>query len=414
MPKTVAKKAKKLRHLKVPNFERFRLGFVLAGLAAVLLIVGWIFAAMILPKATITVRTDTTTVVSSFDFTASKDITDLDAGDKKIPAVFKESKKTDTEKTAATGERDEGKKASGRVTLTADCTSEAEVVPTGTAVSTGGLNYITQELAEIDESNGGGSPGNWTCSKTVDVLAAENGDKYNIESGKTFAVAGKPNVTGENNNDIDGGVSKIVKIVSQKDIDDAVARINERNGDAAKDELKSIIETEEGIMALTETLQSSEPKITAKPALNKEADETTITLEVTYSMLGVKTVDLEEVIKRDVSGDIDVEKQAISDYGISEAIMRINNNTTPGNAYLNFRTSVTAGPQFDENAIKEYARGKKRGEIEKFVGAMPGVNNVEVKYSPFWVMSTPKAADKITIDIIKASDEQAANQSSNE
>ncbi len=115
------KKPKKNRKLKVPNFDKFRVGMVVAILAVILLIVGWFVAFNVMPKANIVIKTDTTSVVSSFDFTASTNQQELNIDSGKIPATKQEVKKTDTEKGTATGERDEGTRASGSVLLSVEC-----------------------------------------------------------------------------------------------------------------------------------------------------------------------------------------------------------------------------------------------------------------------------------------------------
>ncbi len=397
-------KGKKQRHLKVPNFERFRLGIVLAVLGVLLLIGGWVLAAVVLPRATITIQTDTTTVVSSFDFTASVNQSELDEDARRIPATLKEVRKTDSEKVPATGERDDGTKASGEVTLSIPCGSVSggpAVVPAGTAVSTAGLNYITQTSATLNESSF--SPCRF--SKTVDVRAAQNGEGHNISSGKTFSVAGNSSISGRNADDIDGGTSKIVKIVAQKDIDDALAKITERQSSGATDEIEALL-VADGLFPLRETLKAGDPAVTAAPEVDKEATEVTVSSEILYSMLGINRDDLSAVIARDVQDDIDSERQAITDDGIQTAIIRINNNPNPGEAFINFRTSVTAGPEINTEALKEAVRGKKRGEVEQYINALPGVKDVLVEYSPFWVYQTPNAASKITVLI----EDPAANQ----
>ncbi len=408
--KTDGKKPKKKRHLKVPNFDRFRIGFVLAGLAAFLMIVGWFMAFVVWPKATIAIETDTSSVVSSFDFTASTEATEVDVENNIVPATLKESKKTDSEKATATGQRDEGTKASGEITLSVVCGPGAAVtVPRGTAVSTGGLNFITQQTATLTSPDFGS--GSCFFRDSVDVLAAQNGEQYNIEDGKTFNVAGFSSVDGENDDNFSGGTTKLVKIVSQKDIDDAVGRINSRQGTVATDELKAAFEAE-GLLPLEETLVTGEAKIVSNPAVDKEATEFTVTSETTYTMLGVQRDDLAEVIKSDIEDEVDLSKQVIINDGIDDSIMRINNNTTPGQAFISFRTSVTAGPEIDEQDIKDNAIGKKRGEIENYVESIPGVQEVEVTYSPFWVFSTPKAAKKITIVVEKPEAEPTGNTDS--
>ncbi len=390
-----AVKPKRQKHLRVPNFEKFRLGFFLAGLGLVLLLAGWYVAFVVLPKANIVIATDTTSVVSSFDFTASTTQTTVDAEAGRVPAVLKEVKKTDTETLPATGERDDGTRAEGEVTLSVPCaTGDSTVVPSGTAVSTGGLNFITQETARLDNHASG--PCRFT--DTVEVRAAQNGDSYNIGNGRNFTVAGFSGVSGSNSSGFSGGTSKIVKIVSQKDIDTALNRITERLNAQIDEELGALFDADE-LLALTETKRAGDPAAEATPAVDEESDEVVVKAEITYTMLGIERADLVEVIKADIDEEIDLEKQSISDDGIDSAIMRLNNQPNPNEAFISFRTSVTAGPEIDVDAIKEAVRGKKRGEVEQYLDQQPGVDDVLIEYSPFWVYSTPKAAKKITIEI---------------
>lgn len=395
-----SKKPKKDKKLKVPNFERFRLGIVLAVLAVILLIGGWFLAVVVLPKAKVTIATDTTSVVSSFDFTASTSLDSVDEAGRKLPAVAKETKKTDSEKGTASGERDEGTRASGKVTLSESCSSGfMTTIPAGTAVSSGDLSYITQEKATLSSPSGGGS--NCVFSDTVKVIATANGEKYNLDKGKTLTVAGNNSVTAKTSNDIDGGTSKIVKYVTQKDVDAAVERINKRQADTLKDELASGL-TADNLFALKETFTSSEPKVQSSPGVDSEASEFTVSYEVNFSMLGIKRSDLTQLIKDDVKDEVDLQKQSIIDDGIDSAVMKLN-NAGADKALVSFRTSVVAGPELNEAEIKEAIRGKKYGEVESHIKSLKGVKDVTVDYSPFWVYSTPKATKKITIVIEKPS-----------
>lgn len=390
------KKPKKNRKLKVPNFDKFRVGMVIAILAVILLIVGWFVAFNVMPKANIVIKTDTTSVVSSFDFTASTNQQELNIDSGKIPATKQEVKKTDTEKGTATGERDEGTRASGSVLLSVECSPAnfGMSIPAGVAVSSGGLNFITQEKATLNSLGSG-----CTLTDSVKVLASENGDKYNLASGKTFTVAGFSSVTGKNTADMTGGSSKIVKFVTQKDVDEAVSRIKTRQADTVKDELASGLESN-NLLALKETYFASEPTIKPAPAIDAEASDFTVNYEATFSMLGVKRDDLLALVKHDVEGEIDYQKQSIIDDGINTAVMRIN-NAKADQALISFRTTVVAGPELDQDAIKEAIKGKKRGEAESYIKGIKGVQDVTIDYSPFWIYKTPKSTKKITITIEK-------------
>ena len=63
------------------------------------------------------------------------------------------------------------------------------------------------------------------------------------------------------------------------------------------------------------------------------------------------------------------------------------------------QTTVVAGPELDIAAIKKQVAGKKAGEAKDIISLNPGVTEVNVEYSPFWVSSIPKKTDKITVHI---------------
>jgi hypothetical protein len=66
-------------------------------------------------------------------------------------------------------------------------------------------------------------------------------------------------------------------------------------------------------------------------------------------------------------------------------------------------TQSIAGPELNINSIKQQVAGKKTGDVQQALGGLPGVTNVKVSYSPFWVSSAPKDTAKITIEVAKPS-----------
>jgi hypothetical protein len=65
-------------------------------------------------------------------------------------------------------------------------------------------------------------------------------------------------------------------------------------------------------------------------------------------------------------------------------------------ATLSISADSTAVAIIDTEGIKKQVSGKKSGDIKKLLSGLPGVKNVDVKMSPFWVSKAPKAG-KITI-----------------
>ncbi len=403
------------KKFKIPNFEKFRSKLFLGIAAVLLLVVGYVMAFMVLPKAKVTLKTDTSNLDTNLTIIADTNAQRIDKEGGIIPAINKEFRKTDTEKVAATGEKNLGKKATGSVTLSlSNCSSQQLSISAGTTVSTGNISYVTQESATLQSVEIGGDCRNEDfpniSSRTVDVVAQSPGERYNVDSNKSFTVAGYSAVSATNDDAMSGGTDKIVKIVTQDDVNKAKDAITKRVGDEAPKELKEDIQ-DEGYMPIEETLKAGTPTVTSSPEVGAEANEVTITSTTVFTMLGVKENDLKTLVEEDAKEKIDPETQVIRDNGLSKANIRVEQVNPSGQTTLALQTIVVAGPELNEDSLKKEIAGKKRGEIQDMLRKRPGVNDVEVAYSPFWVQSTPKSADKITIIIEgKDSGENADNR----
>ena len=56
------------------------------------------------------------------------------------------------------------------------------------------------------------------------------------------------------------------------------------------------------------------------------------------------------------------------------------------------------GPKIDDTAIKETAKGKRYGDVQSAIEAIQGVDNVDVKFWPFWVTGVPNDTNKIKVE----------------
>ena len=389
------------KKLKVPNFERFRTRLFL-GIGALFLLIGlWFIAGNVLPKARIVIKTDTAAITSNLDFTATKAVKEYDAEKKLLPAELKEVKKTDAEKVPATGQKDLGTKATGKVTLT-NCSKDdgTVTVPAGTGVSANNLTFITTEAATIPPSNfsGGGACKN-DSSRDVAVVAQSAGDQYNL-SARNYTVAGFGAVNGYGTA-MTGGTSKIVKVVSDQDIENARQKIAGRQSTNAIDEVRQELK-QTGLFGISETFTSAPPTVTASPTLGQEATEVTVTSIVTHSMLGVKEADLKRMLEEDVTKQIDTAKQEIQRNDLDKAVFRLLEKRSPTDVRLSVQSITTVGPRLDLDSLKREIAGKKRGDTLGAIEGRPGVRDVTVEYTPFWVYATPKKTGKITIVLEQA------------
>ncbi len=402
---TKPKKVKKQK-FKVPNFNRFRM-FLIAGIVAlIVLLVGGYWAFAIAPKAVVNLSGENNEASLSFKIVADTAATELNEEGGVVTSTVKTIKKTESEKAPATGEKDNGNKASGTITLKNCSQSDGSVnIPAGTGVSSGELTFIMQETVFLEPSIFSGSGKCLSDSKDVEVIAQEGGEKYNVGE-KNYIVAGFSSVSAEGS-EMKGGTTDIVKVVSDKDVETAKQKLSD-NTAGATEELKAALKAE-GYIGIEDTFTSTPGTYVPTPAVGSESNEVTVSVETTYTMLGVKEEDMKKLVKAKAEKDagIDTSKQSILDDGLGKAsyqIGAINGSVTE----ITVNTNIVAGPEFDEEAIKQEIAGKKRGIAEQELANRPGVKAVRIDTKPFWNYSVPKDIKKINI-VIEETDGTEAN-----
>lgn len=389
------------KRIKIPDFDRFRL-LLFGGIALVLLlIVGSIFAFVVLPKASITITTDSSSQTIDLSIIAKKDAA-LDLNTKTIPTIPKELKKTESEKVPATGQRDDGNKATGTITIT-NCNKDSDegiTLPAGTILSTSAngtaLAFVTNDAVSIPQSDftGSGACKN-TAFKNVAVTAQSAGGQYNLSAHRTFST-NVNGVTGTDSSAMSGGTSKLTQVVSQTDLDNAKQKILDRISAVAGNELKAQFESS-GAVAITDTLKAGDPAVSSTPKVGETATDVTVQVVITYTETGVKKDDLKQLVETEANKHIDSSKQTIQDNGLDKAAIRVTDNKAPNQVNFDLQTIVVAGPQLDGEGIKKQIAGKKKGDTTRIIQSRPGIKDVDIKYSPFWVFSTPKNLKHITI-----------------
>jgi len=410
-PKSSAPKQAKSRALKgpkVPNFDKFRL-VLFGGIAAFIALIVFIFLAIfVLPKATITIDTASSPVSANLNLNASDKYTALNETASQIPASLKASNQTAQQTVTATGQQNQGNKATVTVTLTnCTATSTSVTVPAGTGVSNNGLTFITQKSVTLPNSYfSAGKCKNLADSyQDVPAIASSGGTKYNdISSGSTFGVSGfsatqsngYPSIQGVSSAKSGGGTDNNVTVVSQSDVDSAKAKATSTN---SNDYTNTFIKQLEGsgLYVLRSTLKAGDPAVTANPAVGTQAANTTVSIQVTYSVLTLKKADLTKAITDTLNEQIDKSRQKLSTTDVLSGVsVTIQNQTADAAATLNVNETTTAVPIIDVASVKKLAVGKKTHDIQLPISNWPGVKSVDVHMSPFWVSKAPKQS-KITV-----------------
>jgi hypothetical protein len=395
--KADTKKSKQDKHLKVPNFERFRKWLIIGLIGLVIVLVLGFILLHTLPKASIYVQTDASNVNASVNINLSTTATSLDPSTNTVPSKQVNETKTYTATTNATGQQNNGQKASGTVTMSAGpCTPAVpNDIPAGTGISSGGLTFITQQNTTFvpvpqkkqctwqGQTSSGGS--------NISITAQNGGASYNLNNAN-FTVPGNSQVSSSGTTA--GGTDQIVQVVSQTDITTAENKIV-TNSPGAKQELSTQL-SQNNYYPIVDTFVTGNPTITPSQSAGANASSVTVNEAVNYTMYGARQSDLNTLLNSSIKQQVGA-NQSILNNGISTASFSGNGSPTA----LTMQTTAVVGPNINVATIKSQVAGKKSAEIQASVGNNPHVTSVTVKFSPFYVSTAPTNTSKISVVIAK-------------
>jgi len=199
--------------------------------------------------------------------------------------------------------------------------------------------------------------------------------------------------------DMSGGTKTTAQVVSADDIQKATATLVQQNSDAMKAQLKSQFGTT--AIPLDATFKVDPGTVTATPAQDQVVNSGTkakITATVTYTMTGVNQTDaaqyLDAYFKSQMSG---TSNQRVYDDGSKNVTFTNVMAMDAGGFSANINATGKIGPMIDDAAIKNLAKGKNYGSIQSSIESIQGVDNVDIKFWPFWVSSAPNDTNRISV-----------------
>jgi hypothetical protein len=382
------RKAKSKSGSKVPNFNTFRKKLILGIGIGVLLISFLVWAIFFAPRATVIVKAKTNDTSINANVTALETAkTDQTKGTVKA-VVVKESEEKSVDFTA-TGSKNVGEKATGTVEFSTESISSlGTTIPAGTRLTTeDGLVFVTDSTVTITLENYQGAP--------TGVTATEQGAKYNAATG---SMSGAPSgVSAELTDATSGGTDKIVKVVTAGDIQKAKEQLVKQESDSMKDQLKAGFKDE--VKIIDESFTVDYTGVESTPAVGQEAasGSGSLTTTVTYKLYAVEMGELEKYLDAYLKEELkDRKDQRVYDDGAKDAKFQ-EVDQTKGGAKFTLIATAKVGPKLNEDQIKEEARGRKFGEIQASIQNIQGVEDVDIKFFPFWVSTVPDDLKKITV-----------------
>lgn len=388
---------------KVPDFTRFRKTLFFGIIGGVLLITFLIWAIWFAPSAKIIITAKTSPApVSLAVKLAGTAPTDITKGT--IQTITKTLKKDVSVDFTATGKKKLGDKAKGTLTLTNGSSVDPINVPAGSVFSNGAYDFVTNGSADVPGVHAaleGGVPTLVDGTIDVGVTAIAIGADYNLPAASyTSSVVG---ITAEGSN-MAGGSSHDATVVTADDIAKATLALNALSTDDAKQQL--VNQFTNGETVITDSLVASYVTPVSVPAVDAEATsgKAKLTSATTFSITAIAKSELETYLKDAITKQItSPSTQRIYDDGINKVtLLDYQKDSKP--ATVNIETTGQIGPNIDTSSIKNQVKGLHYGDVQALISNIKGVDNVDIKFSYFWVNTVPGDTSKIDVEFILQND----------
>lgn len=386
---------KMVKKPKVPDFNTFRKKFLLIGGSTLLLIVFLVWAIWFAPHATVVISAKTTSMTVS-DTVSLNETATTSAKSNVIKSVKKELAKEVSVEFSATGKKNVGEKATG-VVVFKNVSPDSVTIAAGTILKNSGLSYTLNSSVTVP----GGSyqrncPG-YICPGSASgvITASEGGAQYNAATGSMSISV--DDISASLRSATSGGTDKTATVVTASDIESAKSKLSEKKIDGLKEQLLSSFG--DSATVITESYVENRSDPSSSVAVDGEATgAVTLKSTITASALAIDKNELKNFVEAKLKEEISGKKsQRIYDNGISKVAFsqfsRAHNTQT-----VRLTTNGKVGPDIKEANVKDQAKGKSYGEVQSAIESIEGVEDVDVKFSPFWVKSVPKDINKINVE----------------
>lgn len=382
---------------KVPNFSTFRKRLFIFGGLGVLLVGFLVWAIWFAPKATVIITAKNTPVTVDSNVQLVVDgVTDFKAST--IKSIRQEQAADVSVEFSATGKKNVGEKATGTVRFSHQSQSSATVASGTTLTMPGGLTF-TLDVDVIVPASSMGQPNCFptACPGTMTgkVTASQSGTNHNAATGN---LSGAPSgISAVFVSPTSGGTDKTATVVSEDDITKAAASLGEKKAEDLRSKLEASFS--ESNVVIKETFQEKRGDPVPSVKLDEEATgPVTLKSTVTASMMAVERSEIQKFLKTGIQSEIEgMKSQKIYSDGSSDVKFSqfVNDAEKPK---IRLTANGKIGPVIKEDEVKEQSLGKNYGEIQLALEAIDGVEDVDIKFWPFWVRTVPNNVDRVTVE----------------
>lgn len=282
--------------------------------------------------------------------------------------------------TTATGKKDVGTYAKGKVTIF-NSLAQSKTLTQGTILkSPQGLEFTLDLGVTVNAVASHSADEIVTPEKViVNVTANQLGKESNLPSGTKFSVNSfsTSDLIAKNDDPFSGGTKKEVTVVSKNDSIKLEGNLIEQLENRAKEDLQKQLVQNRVLLPTFISKTLTKQSLNAK--VGDEANQLTLTGTVEYQGISYDKNDLTTFVKSLLSKNIPSNQEI--DYNNVKTTVDIKNKSDEEiNANLNIKTLLL--PKIDQNKLIKDIKGKSFEVSQDFIIKLPQIADVNIKLSP--------------------------------
>ena len=403
------KKGFGLPKISFPKIDLRKSGFFLAGIP-ILFVLGYVFAGLRLPKANIKISVHSQPLTRSITIKVKAN-TETSSEQKILKGQTLSVSMDSFKEIDTTGEKLVGEKAQGEITVynktDVDLELEEGEELSYKGKSTDLVYYLKDSVtvpARAPEDPLDPASLLLPGEAVVEIVAADIGESYNIDenSNLEFEEYKKSEIEGKSKEDIDGGKSEIVKMVSEEDKTNLSDQLVSETTTTAEEDIKKQATSKQDV------IEGSTQSNVTNESFSHEVDDETEKLSLTQSVYAEGLVYSKEELDNLLDGmveDLIPEGFVLSEEDREVNVEILGNSTSSilssAEADLQVTLKAQVVPDIKEKALKEELQGKGSKEVERILGSVKNVKSYEFQLSPIIPLfrKVPKNTQRINIDL---------------
>jgi hypothetical protein len=382
--------------LKIPNLGgRSRL-FI-----PVIILLALIAAYLLLPQAEVIVYVEPKILEKDTQVIADPKVKVVDEENRKIPGQIVDTTVSGSEKGTATGKKQVGDPARGKVIIY-NGTDSSKTFSSGTTMTTSsGIKFtLTSSVTVASRSASPNDPLSTVSGKSdaVDVTASSIGADGNIPTGTSLSVGSfsQSQVVAKSEGNFSGGTSKDVTVVTDADQKKLLATLASSLRKKAQEDIQTKLA---GRKILEEALSEEITKKTYSKAVNDQASDFSLNLTIKYSGIAYSDTDLKMIVSKLVDTNIPEGYQL--DLAETETQADVSKIEKDQLVFL-ARFKAKLAPKLDLEKIKQDIKGQTPEKVGEILRGYENVLESEVSMMPSLpapLARLPLLASRIKVEV---------------